>query len=73
MYADEQVAASLHTVLEPFLLRRVKTEVCTYNYTGYLFQLIHTTFTEVHIPKIPVKLAKYTGRVDIYKYATTVN
>jgi len=51
MYADEQVAASLHTVLEPFLLRRVKTEVCTYNYTEYLFQLIHTTFTEVHPQK----------------------
>ena len=31
IYSDKQIASHLHTVLEPFLLRRVKSEVYKQN------------------------------------------
>ena len=37
---DKQVAASLHTVLEPFLLRRVKTQVCACYFTSLVYYVL---------------------------------
>ena len=40
MCVDKRVAASLHTVLEPFLLRRVKTQVCACYFTSFVYYVL---------------------------------
>ena len=44
---DDQVTSSLHTVLEPFLLRRVKSEVNKIRLIQYLHTPLSLSYTGV--------------------------